>query len=1450
MDRLKRRFSRQKDTGRKTFGNVPEHLDTPTKAETLIGPTSNDQLVPPSASSASQTTPPSSTTSLFSSMQREHSSRPSAISLSSPDGESRRQGDELSHGLRSSGVNLRVDETMALLRQAIASGTMPMEEEIAGRESMAELSKMLFEATQDATRLTDAIQNYQAILRSLTVPSARRAKYLNKLAFLEMSAFGITQSLHTLDNSIAHSQQARDEALPTNDDLLPSIYHNLGYSVSHRAFMNNSDKDIEEAIDSGRQVLHLANPESQEYQISMLNLASRLQTRYKMHHRQADIEEAMSILDLQLQQYPPGSHQHASALLVKSRMFYEQYDQTKDIKDIEEAMKYAKQGLATVPEGHERVGETLLLLVSIHRKRYEHTGQLSDLEATANYAKQRMQTVPETYQIWPDLVASYLHACAEYVLDVNSPEIVLKTIIEIRPLRNRIAKTHAKRHSCNLSFVAMLSKKYIMTRELADLSTFVQCVLDSSYEYNDKLDLSQQRAATQGIWDFLDCVRKIDKAPPNSPVRIQAHERLYHFQLSQHQIKQFMIVATRQHADEVKVYARSLESEQKLAKAQVDDGIATIQREDADKAAEARAHAERMRSMERDDYIDPLLGHRNLALNPSNGRIMLSMEGLVKSLLGWDEDGEEPASWEEFKAREARLERESFEKAQREGKHPNPSLCRMCRATKPLAPLEGGGWTWNKKMWIPFGTHGQLMTRKHCSICRLILSLITINGDTLHPRLAQIDREVQGTQFHIQRLPEGELMLGVEYGMITVGALRMLTPGNVTTALRQSPPPPVVRSALATNPLSETQVMTLTDGEQRVDFSELRRWIYNCHANHGELCNGLERRARYAQDIPLYLIDVRSNCLVLASSAKRYYTLSYVWGQVKIDKTVKANVQARMESGGLVLSDLPKTIRDAIALVLALGGQYLWTDAVCIVQDDEVRKARDLPRMDIVYKKGFANIVAMSGNDADAGLPGVSPNSRPSQAVERFQITSGSKDLALQKENGAMTDLLHLVATPIPLSFAQEGSIWNTRGWILQEQVLARRNIYFSQGHVYFRCNELERSEATLEGKFGSFWGDREAEEDHYEKGADKLQINNPLTELRQIADVSKEERLRLVFQAYANLVEIYTTRNLTQEADILNAFSGMLSAFTEYFESKTFCGLPIAALDLALLWTPAQSLRVRTIPKPASSPSSPSPLPNQGQLSEVSEMTFPTWSWAGWIGEINYRLLRFEKEPPPDSLIGEFYIVQGGKILRLLGYQRAPAGDECKALGNDLAVHFTPSQVTSCASQPVSVLHFIAPLIIATEFTVERNREPDYLSSTSHIHTQSNQAVVRLHDRNGKHCGILFEHVDYYALLKHVSGQTKSNLEDLQALTDKVIFAISQTKDVYGDRKELYRVEGGIKLFDEYEYPAQGPGSALVNVLVVRLGVEDMFERIAVGQIHVKAWEAAGPQRSWVKLA
>ncbi|EXJ67269.1 uncharacterized protein A1O5_09282 [Cladophialophora psammophila CBS 110553] len=233
-------------------------------------------------------------------------------------------------------------------------------------------------------------------------------------------------------------------------------------------------------------------------------------------------------------------------------------------------------------------------------------------------------------------------------------------------------------------------------------------------------------------------------------------------------------------------------------------------------------------------------------------------------------------------------------------------MCRVCRHVKLLKPMDGGGFTWDSNKFSPFGTYSQLLTRNHCSICRLILSLDTVDGGhTLHPRLAQIDREIQGTQFHAQLLPSGEVMLGVEYGMTTVGALRLLTPDNLSDALRQ----PCPRLALGTLFLNiyNKRYPHLLEGDQRVDFGKIRSWLYECNGIHGELCNSLGNTQRYASEIPPILIDVQDNCLVQAASAEKYFTLSSVWGKVKISQTINANIQDHFQKSSMDPSQYPNT---------------------------------------------------------------------------------------------------------------------------------------------------------------------------------------------------------------------------------------------------------------------------------------------------------------------------------------------------------------------------------------------------------------------------------------------------------------------------------------------------------------------------------------------------------------
>lgn len=79
-------------------------------------------------------------------------------------------------------------------------------------------------------------------------------------------------------------------------------------------------------------------------------------------------------------------------------------------------------------------------------------------------------------------------------------------------------------------------------------------------------------------------------------------------------------------------------------------------------------------------------------------------------------------------------------------------------------------------------------------------------------------------------------------------------------------------------------------------------------------------------------------------------------------------------------------------------------------------------------------------------------------------------------------------------------------------------------------------------------------------------------------------------------MVNQFTTRDFTCETDVIDRlFNNIRTAEDEFF----ICGLPETLLDTALLYQPQVSLRRRK------------QAPGVG--------SFPSWSWAGWVGRAWY---------------------------------------------------------------------------------------------------------------------------------------------------------------------------------------------------------------------------------------
>jgi hypothetical protein len=115
-------------------------------------------------------------------------------------------------------------------------------------------------------------------------------------------------------------------------------------------------------------------------------------------------------------------------------------------------------------------------------------------------------------------------------------------------------------------------------------------------------------------------------------------------------------------------------------------------------------------------------------------------------------------------------------------------------------------------------------------------------------------------------------------------------------------------------------------------------WLDNCsktHANCSRPVNG-------AHDLPKRVLNVgdeSTNPFLVEptgdSRSGKWAALSYCWGGESSMKLTKQN-KTQLKRGK-TLYEFDATIRDAILVTRALGLTYLWIDALCISQDQDLQ---------------------------------------------------------------------------------------------------------------------------------------------------------------------------------------------------------------------------------------------------------------------------------------------------------------------------------------------------------------------------------------------------------------------------------------------------------------------------------------------------------------------------------
>ncbi|RSL84307.1 hypothetical protein CEP51_004013 [Fusarium floridanum] len=320
--------------------------------------------------------------------------------------------------------------------------------------------------------------------------------------------------------------------------------------------------------------------------------------------------------------------------------------------------------------------------------------------------------------------------------------------------------------------------------------------------------------------------------------------------------------------------------------------------------------------------------------------------------------------------------------------------------------------------------------------------------------------------------------------------------------------------------------------EPLMDIPRILRWILQCEHGHGDLCQ-LSPHSTFAHAFRgmsfLRLIDVQNNCLVEINHFTKYVALSYVWGVVDNFRLTKANRPALLKPGSLdkVFRVLPETVADAITLVRRLGSQYLWVDALCLMQNDTDDLDRGVNAMDLIYERAWLTIVAACGHDANTRLPGV-----------RLGTRMGASNTVEVKPGLTM-------GVVIGLDALLERSVYGSRGWTFQERLLSRRSICFIGDKLFYRCRGVEQAEHLVDVPY---WNRPRRLKSH-DNPPEAILMKNPVYD-------------------YSSILYSFTKRAFTNENDAPRAMAGIIARFGETIECQFLEGLPTAAFDLFLTFT------------------------------------------------------------------------------------------------------------------------------------------------------------------------------------------------------------------------------------------------------------------------------------------
>lgn len=393
------------------------------------------------------------------------------------------------------------------------------------------------------------------------------------------------------------------------------------------------------------------------------------------------------------------------------------------------------------------------------------------------------------------------------------------------------------------------------------------------------------------------------------------------------------------------------------------------------------------------------------------------------------------------------------------------------------------------------------------------------------------------------------------------------------------------------------------------NYEQSQQWLRECQQNHKD-CQVDSNPCLPSRVIDVSNVDVDPKLHISAVNERgQYVALSYCWGGPQASKTTIANLETYKSR--LNLSSLPQTLQDAVCVTRKLGFPYLWVDSLCIIQDDENDKQKELVQMGSIYHNAFLTISAASASACAQGFLNVRPN--PQFAVKLYSTTPTFQSISLQLRQSS--DIIgHVALTPM-LEEAEAARCDPVvyRAWTLQESLLSTRLLIYGGTQLFWRCK-------TNLGQIGGLlsWP-------FYAEFAPILALSDaaPIDSDREYSLSLAPITIKTVFglegydvdptdsPSYASgvqlpraqsewlrIVGIYTRRQMSIPQDVFPAIAGVAEEYHRVTDDIYCAGLWLKHLLIGLAWRRGT---------------------RSGIIRRTRIWRAPSWSWASLDGAVDY---------------------------------------------------------------------------------------------------------------------------------------------------------------------------------------------------------------------------------------